>query len=484
MSLDAHESEAFLALVRKSVGPVAVLLLLGVVFYSEAITSNMMPRPDALSRVGSAVVPFGVPSVTSGKGRIHVTYWEKWTDFEAQAMQDVVDRFNRSQNKIWVDYLTMSQIDQKVLVAASGGIPPDVAGLYGPNVPVYADDNAVIPLDSYCKKYGINKSQYIPAFWNIGFYKGHVYALPSTPASVALHWNKAIFARYAGRLRAAGLDPTRPPRTLEELTKYADALTIRENGKIVIAGFLPAEPGWWNWAWGDWFGGHLWNGRDRLTANSPENIRGFTWVQAFSKKYGPQAVQTFRSGFGNFSSPQNAFMTGKVAMELQGVWMYNFITKFAPNLKWGVAPFPYPADRPDLKNMTIADEDVLCIPRGARHPAAAFQFIRYVESQQGMEMLCMGQRKFTPLIKVSPWFWKHHPNPYIRLFRDLTLGKNVVATPQTGIWSQYNDELNNAFESVSLDIKSPKQALDDVQQRMQPKLEEYLDLERRRKGQK
>jgi ABC-type glycerol-3-phosphate transport system substrate-binding protein len=360
-----------------------------------------------------------------------------------------------------------------------------VAGLFGPNVPVYADDNAVIPMDDYCRRYGIERSQYIPAFWDIGDYHGHVYALPSTPASVALFWNKGIFASEAGRLRKAGLDPTRPPRTLDELTAYADALTTHDaNGKIAIAGFLPSEPGWWNWAWGYWFGGRLWNGKDRITADSPENIRGFNWVQHFSRAplYAPQAVQTFRSGFGNFSSPQNAFMAGKVAMELQGVWMYNFITRFTPSLRWGAAPFPYPADRPDLKDMTIADEDVLCIPRGAKHPDAAFQFIRFVESQKGMEMLCMGQRKFTPLMKVSTRFWQRHPNPYIRLFRDLTLGKNVIATPRTGIWNEYSAELNNSFDAIALNTATPQKSLAEVQQRMQPKLDRYEKMLQLRHG--
>ncbi|MCA1595899.1 MAG: extracellular solute-binding protein, partial [Chloroflexi bacterium] len=162
------------------------------------------------------------------------------------------------------------------------------------------------------------------------------------------------------------------------------------------------------------------------------------------------------------------------------VWMYNFIHTFAPHLDWGAAPFPYPADRPDLKGMTIADADVLCIPRGARHPDAAFQFIRYVESQKGMELLCMGQRKFTPLLKVSDWFWKRHPNPYIRLFQEMTLGKNVLTTPKVGIWTEYSQELSNSFDNISLDTMPAKQSLEEVQARMQPKLDEYLEEQRLR----
>jgi ABC-type glycerol-3-phosphate transport system substrate-binding protein len=400
-------------------------------------------------------------------GRVHVIYWEKWTGIEADAMRAVVDSFNRSQDKIFVELLTISDVGNKTLLATAGGDPPDVAGLWGANVAQYADDDAIVPLDSWCAKYGINRSQYIPVYWNTGFYDGHVYALPTTPASTALHYNRALF-------RSARLDPDKPPATLDELDADAAKITKIENGHVEVAGFLPAEPGWWNWGWGYVFGGRLWDGNSRITANDPANVRAFAWIQSYPKKYGSTELQTFRSGFGNVSSPQNAFMDSKVAMELQGVWMYNFITKYSPNLDWAATPFPHPADRPDLKGVTFCDEDILVIPRGAKHPNEAFEFIRYVQSQPGMELLCMGQRKHSPLSHVSEQFWRTHPNPFIRLFADLAKSPRAVQDPQLALWPEYQAELVNAFDEVMLVQKTPQQALDEVQARMQPKMDEYL----------
>ncbi|MEJ5169912.1 MAG: extracellular solute-binding protein, partial [Fimbriimonadales bacterium] len=295
-----------------------------------------------------------------------------------------------------------------------------------------------------------------------------VWALPSTPATTALHYNTAM-------MRRVGLDPGKPPRTIEELSAMADRMVQKgPDGRIRVAGFLPAEPGWWNWAWGYFFGGTLWDGKGRITANSPENVRAFEWVQSFPKKYGPNEVQTFRSGFGNFSSPQNAFMSEKVAMVLQGVWMYNFISMYNPKLEWAAAPFPHPADRPDLARTTIAEADVLIIPRGAKHPREAFEFIRYVNSRKCMETLCLLQRKNSPLTDVSEEFWRRHPNPHIRLFDSLAASPNAIGVPKLGIWAEYSAELNNAFEEIGLLRKTPKEALDAVTERMQPKLEQYL----------
>ncbi|HEY0868581.1 MAG TPA: ABC transporter substrate-binding protein [Fimbriimonas sp.] len=400
-------------------------------------------------------------------GRVHISYWEKWTGFEGDAMRAVVDEFNRTQNDIFVDLLTVSDIQNKTMLAVSAGIPPDVAGLFGANVPQYADDQAVMLLDDYCREAGIGPEDYKPVYWATGNYRGHIYSLPSTPASTALHYNTDL-------MRKAGLDPNKPPRTIEELTAMADRMTKKQEDKILVSGFLPSEPGWWNWAWGHFFGGELWDGKSKITINSPENVRAFEWVQSFSKKYGPAELQTFKSGFGNFSSPQNAFMQNQVGMELQGVWMYNFITMYAKDLKWAAAPFPPPAGRPDLANTTIAEQDVLVIPRGAKHPKEAFEFIKFVQSQKGMELLCLGQKKNSPLTQVSDEFWKQHPNPYVRLFDELASSPNAVATPAMGIWTEYGAEINNAYDEIVLMKKTPKKALDDVAARMQPKLDQYL----------
>ena len=426
------------------------LPLLAIGLVAAAITSEVLVRP------------------AESNHRIHITYWEKWTGFEFDAMKAVVDDFNQSQDQITVDFLSVSNIRDKTLLAISGGVPPDLAGLESGHVSQFADEHALMPLDDLCREAGITPARYVKAYWDICNYKGHIYALPTTPASTALHYNRAL-------LKAAGLDPNHPPETLEELSAMAEKITKRDpNGHISVAGFLPAEPGWWNFEWGSVYGGKLWNGKDTITSDSKENILGYEWVQSFSKKYGPGQIQTFKSGFGGFSSPQNAFMSSQVAMELQGVWMYNFIHMYQPNLDWAAAPFPHPASRPDLARMTFVDEDILCIPRGAKHVKEAFEFAKFVQSQHGMEELCMGQKKQTPLKYVTPEFLAKHPNPYIKLFIEMAQEKNAVCAPAVGIWPEYQDELNNAYDQISLLHLSPAEALKKVRLRMQPKLDHYL----------
>ena len=86
----------------------------------------------------------------------------------------------------------------------------------------------------------------------------------------------------------------------------------------------------------------------------------------------------------------------------------------------------------------------------------------------------MGQRKNSPLVNVSPEFMKSHPNPFIKLFATQPYNK-VIASPQIGIWPEYQAEMNNAFDEVVLMHKTPREALDYVQARMQPKFDEYRE---------
>ncbi|MCH7904743.1 MAG: ABC transporter substrate-binding protein [Armatimonadetes bacterium] len=429
----------------KLVPLLAVVLVIGAFWASEVIV-----RPKEI------------------KDRVRISYWEKWSDIEFEAIKRVVDEFNDSQDDIYVDLLPVSSIHQKTMLATSAGVPPDVAGLYSFNVAQYVHDNAIIPLDEFCKDAGITRDDYIAVYWDLGVFQGKIYALPTTPATNALHYNKAMF-------RNAGLDADSPPKTIEELDEYSKALTkIGKNGSIVQSGFMHAEPGWWNWAWGYFFGGRLWDGESQITCNEPEIVEAMRWVQKHAQQFGTGNLQNFKSGFGKFASPQNAFMDEKVAMVLQGVWMSNFINTYNPDLEWDAVPFPHPASRPDLANMTIAEADILVIPRGAKHPKEAFEFIKFVQSQHAMELLCLGQRKHSPLAEASDEFYEQHPNPRIRLFTELAKGPNAVSVPKIAIWPEYQAELQNAFDEVYINGMDPQEAMDMVKRRVQPMLDKYL----------
>ncbi len=422
-------------------------------------------------------------------GRVIVHYWEKWPGFEAEAMQAVVEDFNASQDRIYVKMLSVSGVDQKLLLATAGGNPPDVAGLWTRSVPVFAEKGALVPLDPYLNHEGITEADYIPSIWACCQHRGFTWALPTTPASVALHWNKRLFEE-------AGLDPEKPPTSIAELEAMAEQLTIvelkrggesvrvrftelseaereRKDFRIIQLGHSPMVPGWWTPMWGYWFGGALSEDEQTITAADVQNIEAYEWFAGYSQKYGKRNLDAFGASFGNVASPQDPFLSGQVAMVLQGVWMYNFIDQFSPGLQWGAAAFPsaLPAGSAPV---TVIESDVLVIPRGAKHPDEAFEFICYVNSQGPMEKLCLGQRKFSPLADVSDSFVREHPNPLIQVFMDLANSPNAVSTPQLSIWNEYQDEMQVAADRINAGSATAGQALEEAQQRVQRRLDRVV----------
>jgi ABC-type glycerol-3-phosphate transport system substrate-binding protein len=438
-----------------------------------------------------------------------IIYWEKWTGFEGEAMGRVVKLFNERQRErakrepgyrpIEVKQVTVSKIDQKLMVAIAGGNPPDVSGSISFWLPSFVDKGALVDITDRLERAGLAHDHFSPAFYELGEYRGRMWATPTTPSGLALYYNERLF-------REAGLDPNAPPKTIEELDAFAEKMTkwevTHDDGsktiergylpnvpdhekRLIQVGFLPSEPGLWQWAWGFYFGGQLVRG-DKITAAEPANVRAFEWVASYSKKLGVDKIQRFRSGFGNsastVASPQNPFLSGKVAMEVQGVWMFNFIEQYAPALEWKAAAFPHPADRPDLYGPTDVDADQLVIPTGSKHPDEAFEFIAFASSQEAMEILCLGQKKHSPLLTMSDEFRAKHPHPYLELFHSLSSSPGRYSAPRVGVYNEYLRALVGAIDEIQNLRTPPKQALEAVQVRVQKAYDRELASVRRRSG--
>ncbi len=450
-------------------------------------------------------------SIQSPPGRTVVTYWEKWTGNEAEQMKQIVDDFNNTigaRKNIWVQYLSVSSVDRKTLVATAAGVPPDVAGVWDGQVSQFAALDALEPLDEMATAHGITAEYYKPVYWKGCQHDGKLYALISTPAATALHYNRRIFQENAEVLRKAGCDPDRPPRTIEEMDRYALALDLKdEHGRIARAGYLPMEPGWFIVHTAYWFGASLFDEKaHRFDLTNPKVIKAFEWVRSYSARLGPKSMSEFQSGQGGFDSPLNPFMAGTVAMEQQGPWMANFIEFRKPSMsrwnmpqelqerlkrgekvpmsqrrqyyEWAAAPFP-PAE-PSLEGATVCGFDVLVIPTGSKHKREAFEFIAFVNRQDVMEKLCGLHCKNSPLAKVSREFIENHQNPYIDVFEDMARSPNAHVIPDCPIWPEAADEVSNTIQKIYLLRQDTVPALREAQDRLQQRYERFMALQKAR----
>ncbi|MFT5424275.1 MAG: multiple sugar transport system substrate-binding protein [Phycisphaerales bacterium] len=414
------------------------------------------------------------------RGRIILEYWEKWTGHEGEAMQRLIDEFNASQDRVWVRYSAMSAIDQKATIAIAGNSPPALVGLWSFNLPAFVQSGAVIPLNELNDLYGeqteraladtfgapdtrLDRSHYTDPVWDLISQNGLVGGVPNTCSTMALYYSRSRFAEV-------GLDPDKPPQTIEQMDTCADAcMAYDADGSVARAGFVHREPGWWNWLWGAWFGGRVYDEQTRAaTCDTPQNIAGYEWVQSYSERYGVQNLSGFQSGFGGYSSLQQPLLSGKVAMTLHGPFLANVINKFKPDFDYGVTPFPMAAAALDENSpRSLMECDVLCIPRGCPHPAEAFEFLMFTQARRNAEAIAIAHAKPSPLRQTTPDFASRHPNRFVELHNTLAASAGAFTFPKTRANPQIVAEFDAQISAFTNLLRPARDILTDIQARAQ-----------------
>ncbi len=408
--------------------------------------------------------------------RMVLQYWEKWSGIEAQPMKRIVARFNETvgaDRGIWVKYCAISNVEQRMLIATAGGDPPDVAGVFDHVVPQFAEQGALLVLDELVAQHGIDSVKFKPFLWDIGVYQDKVYALPSTPYTVALHYNRRLF-------REAGLDPDDPPETIAELDECARKLTVyNDEGRIVQAGFMPAPAllGWWHWVWPCYFNCRLWDG-EKYRLETPEGLEALRWLARRRHETGIGAALDFEGTAGAIEGTQNPFISERMAMVLQGPWVANWVRSFNPGLDYGVVNFPSVSKE---QRNTFVSADVFVIPKGASHLQEAMVFLKYVLQQEVMEELCKEQCKISPYVEPSPVFFDGHPNPHIRVFDEMAMSEYAFGHPQMPTFKQVSKEMLFMLESILQGVRSPEQAASDTQKKVDEIVADYNHMAERRR---
>jgi multiple sugar transport system substrate-binding protein len=441
-----------------------------------------LTRRAALGALGAAGAAFVIAGPrgreVDARGRVVLDYWEKWTRHEGAAMRRVVDAFNASQDRLFVRYLVTADIGQKSLVAIAGGMPPDVIGLYAFNVPAYAESGAILRLDELGPRHGVTLEQYAPGVRQVMTHEGSWRAVVNTAGSVALYFSKKAFVE-------AGLDPARPPRTIAELDAAHAALTRkRADGSLERVGFFHPEPGWWSWLWSEHFGGSIFDlERQRSLVASEENIAAMEWMAGYARGLGAAECKAFKEGFGNYFTPENPFLTGKIGMIVQGPWVANLVPAFAPEFEYGVAPFPVLEGLLDpARPVGLIDTDVLVIPRGVRDPEASMEFIAFTQRREMVEELATAHCKPSPLVELSPGFLAGHPNRGVSVHYDILRSDRAFVPPRTRAWQQFKDEFDTVVQRIWRLEVEPREAMRTLEVRTQGFVDRAVEQRTRRGG--
>lgn len=438
-------------------------------------TSAPIPRRAALAVLGASALTAALWPRTPRsradipRGRIVLEYWEKWTGAEGAALDRVVDRFNRTQGRIWVRRIPVADIVPKAMVAIAGGDPPDLCGLYSFNIPQLAESRAALAFEEIAPTgQEIDPAIYAPSVARLLTYRGRQWAAVTSCYALGLYCNLAHF-------RDAGLDPSALPRTIQELDSAAERLTVRDpDGALRRTGFQQNLPQWWPYSWPVLFGSTLYDpARDRATIADAGGLAAFTWIQRTAERIGREQGRALARTFDrSYHTAGDPFFSGRASMIVQGPWLASFARVHAPQLDFVCVPPPVDAALLDPSApLGMVEADVLVVPRGCRHPREAWDFVLFMQRQDVQEELCQAHGKSSPLREVSEHFTATHPNRSVGAFDSIVKSPRALVLPQTRVWQQYADMTSGLFDQA-WDGAPVQASLDRVQSRAQQLLDQ------------
>lgn len=375
---------------------------------------------------------------------------------EVKAMESIIQAWNSANPDIQVRGISGSIKAEQIAAAVAGGAPPDmVITCNNEPLPGFAHDGVILPLDDLLTQIGAKTDDIIPASLDWVKYQGKLYGLPFLQDTWGLLWNTDAFSE-------AGLDPTKPPTTPDELWTMAAKLTkYNADGSLARAGFIPDYPGKNLTELSDLFGCKYYDdAAKKITVNSQACVDWFKWYKKWYDTYNKKGELTNLIA-SKGSEDEDLFYTGKVAMGLFGEWVPGaaYAPNFAPNLKYESAPFP--ALDPSVLGAGFVNGNAFFVPKGSKDPAAAVKFGMYLMTDDPSRTMAI-QNASVPQLKSLVTDPQLTGVAHFGTFLNIANNANTWTNPMISQWTELHDGMDTALDSVLTGGADPKKALDDL----------------------
>ncbi len=289
----------------------------------------------------------------------------------ADAAQGMVDLWNSSHaDKIDITVIPDNQMVTKLATGVQSGDVPDIISFDLIYMPDFMRAGFLEDLTDQLKS-DPNQAKVAKAYQDLATYKGKLYGTGFTPDVSILLYNKDLFTK-------AGLDPNKPPTTVDEIV--ADAKKIRALGGNTYGYYFSGSCPGCNiftmapmmWA----SGAHL------LPKEAGDPILQGPGIK--------EVLTAFRQMWTDGVIPPDAqsdtgnnftavFETGNVGMQGAGGFAISTLKKNHPEINFGIAPLP---GIKEGEKSSFVGGDVIAVPKGSKHPDIALQFIKWELTDQ------------------------------------------------------------------------------------------------------
>lgn len=397
-----------------------------------------MNKKKILAALLSIVIVAGIFSGTvaaqASEGTEDITLWYYWeTESHQVALNEMIDNYNSQQSdyKLTAKYVPFADFKKQLSIGASASELPDLVLLDSPDHASYASMGIFADITG---KFDV--SNYYEGPVASATMDGILYGVPFGCNCLALYYNTDMF-------EAAGI--TEAPTTWDELKEVAEKLTTDSVTGLAFCS-LQNEEGTFNftpWLWS--------TGASSYEINSEGGIKALTFVKELVDS-GVMSKECINWTQGDV---MNQFISGNVAMMVNGPWQIPTIRSEAADLNWDVALLPKDSEYAS----TIGGENYAVIAGG--NEEGALNFLTYATSEEQVKFMmnAMGYISADKTIAESQ-FNSEEDAVYKKFVEEMNYAQ---ARGPLAEWPEVSDAISLAFNEVMIGSATPEEAAKTAQ---------------------
>lgn len=363
-----------------------------------------------------------------------ITLWYYWeTEGHQKALDEMIATYNESQDayNLTAKYVPFADFKKQLSIGASASELPDLVILDSPDHASYASMGIFADLTG---KFDVST-----------YYEGPVasatlddtlYGVPFGCNCLALYYNEDMF-------EAAGI--TEVPTTWDELKEAAEKLTSDNVTGLAFCS-VQNEEGTFNfvpWLWS--------TGATSYEINSENGIRALSFVKDLIDS-GVMSKECINWTQGDV---MNQFISGNVAMMINGPWQIPTMREEAPELNYNVALIPMDAEYASV----IGGENYAVVSGG--NEDGALDFLTYA-TQEEQVIFMMTQMGYISADKeiAAAQFTDEGDAIYKKFVEQMEYAQARGPLPE---WPEVSDAISLAFNEVMTGSASPEDAAAEAQ---------------------
>jgi sn-glycerol 3-phosphate transport system substrate-binding protein len=417
-------------------------------------------------------------SVNSVQAEVKVKFWHAMSGKRIDLLKGMAADFNQSHPGITVEAQYIGSYNEtlnKTISAVKAGNAPHIFQLYEVGTRGMIDAGMIMPIGDLAKPGEVDWEDYVDAVMSYYKIDGKLYSMPFNSSTPILFYNKTHFKK-------AGLDPTKPPDTWNQ---------VRKLGKQIMDSGAAEAGITWNlhsWYFEQWHAvqnavlANRGNGREgranKVLFDGAEGVSIVKWWTDLEKD------KIYLNAGRGWSNHRKAFISGQAAMMISSTSDVTQMTNAFNTKGWelGTGFLPRP-DAVPRQGVAIGG-GTLWMTKG--HPKeeidGAWEFLKWMSMPKQQVTWHKGTGYFPirksamKLLADEGWYTKF-PN-YKVAFDQLLQTKTSLATQGAliGVFPQLRDAVQSAIEKVYEGKATPESALKEAAQKTNKELENYNSL--------